>query len=64
MSYFARHPTPETIDIALFKELNWTKIYHTTLVTFLWDMTLEPISKMWIRVQGKARGGSKGGAYT
>jgi hypothetical protein len=20
----------------------------------LWDMTLEPISKMWIRVQGKA----------
>ena len=32
--------TPETIDIILFKELNWTKIYHTTFVTFLWDKTL------------------------
>jgi len=28
------------MDIVLFKELNWTKIYHTTFVTFLWDITL------------------------
>jgi hypothetical protein len=27
--------TPDTIDIVLFKELNWAKIYHTTFVTFL-----------------------------
>ena len=27
--------TPETIVIVLFKELSWTKIYHTTFVTFL-----------------------------
>jgi len=32
--------TPDTIDIVLFKELNWTKIDHTTFVTFWWDTTL------------------------
>ena len=32
--------TPETIDIVLFKELNWTKMYHTTFATYLWDATL------------------------
>jgi hypothetical protein len=27
--------TPETIDIVLFKELNWTKIYQSTFATYL-----------------------------
>jgi hypothetical protein len=27
--------------------------------TYSWDTTLEAISKKWIRVQGKARGGEK-----
>ncbi len=31
----------ETIDIVLFIELNWAKIYHTTFVTYLWDITLD-----------------------
>jgi ComF family protein len=31
---------PETIAIVLFKELNRTKIYQTTFLTLLWDMTL------------------------
>jgi hypothetical protein len=34
------------------KELVWTKICHTTFVTFLWDTTLEPISKMRLSAQG------------
>ena len=34
------HLLPDTIDIVLFKELNWPKIYHMTFVTFLWDITL------------------------
>ncbi len=37
------HVTPETIDIVLFKELDWTKIYHTTFVTSLWDARLESL---------------------
>jgi hypothetical protein len=28
------------LGIFSIKELNWTKIYHTTFVTYLWDMTL------------------------
>jgi hypothetical protein len=27
--------------------------------TYSWDTTLERISRMWIRVQGKARGGAQ-----
>jgi hypothetical protein len=33
--------TPETKVI--IKELDWIKIYQTTFVTYLWDMTLEDI---------------------
>ncbi len=32
--------TPDTIDIVLFIELNWAKIYHTTFAIYMWDMTL------------------------
>jgi hypothetical protein len=39
----ARGLTPETIGIVLIKELNWTKIYHTTFATYLWDMTLDGV---------------------
>jgi putative Ca2+/H+ antiporter (TMEM165/GDT1 family) len=28
------------------KKLNWTKIYHTTFVTFLGDMTLVSVIKL------------------
>ncbi len=30
----------DTIDIVLFKELNWAKIYRTTFVIYLWGTTL------------------------
>jgi hypothetical protein len=54
ISYELFFPTPETINTVLFKEFNWTYVNYTTFVIFLWYMTIEPISKRWIRVQGKA----------
>jgi len=30
------------LGIFSVKELNWTKIYQKTFVTYLWDTTLEP----------------------
>ena len=49
--------TPDTIDIVLFKELNRTKINHTTFVTFLRDTTLEVISKLgfWSHIKAAAK---------
>jgi hypothetical protein len=45
MTYFCSYLTSEPLNVeplnqALFKELNRAKIYHTTFVTYLWDMTL------------------------